>query len=56
MWEFIQWLSDRLYVITAYLNTVKFEVAGLQVGYFNLILGFVVLGFIISVFWKGARQ
>lgn len=55
MWEFILFLRDCFADISSLLNSVLFEFAGMSVSLLELFIGFVALGFIISVFWKGAR-
>ena len=45
------WLS-----ITNLLNSYQLNIGGVYIGIFNLMLAFVIVVFIISVFWKGARK
>lgn len=37
------------------LSMPSFEIAGLEVTYFDLMIGFLAISLVISVFWKGAR-
>ena len=55
MWDWILFLRDRIVDITDLLNSFHFEIANISVSILDLILGFLFMGMIISIFWKGAR-
>ena len=42
------------YIMGLY-NAFNVKLPGLQVGYCDLAVGFIIIGLVISVFWKGAR-
>ena len=56
MWEFIIFFRDMIYHIVATVDSFKFNIAGVQVGYFSIVFGFIILAFIVSIFWKGSRS
>lgn len=37
------------------LNGVSFTLFGITVSYMGIIIGFLITGIIVSVFWRGAR-
>lgn len=37
------------------LNGVSFTLFGINVSYMGIIIGFLITGIIVSVFWRGAR-
>lgn len=54
---FLRWLSSAFYnIVATFNNLVAFDIGGVKVGYFDLVIGFVVLGLIISVFWRGSHH
>lgn len=55
MWSWILFLRDKIVGITDMLNGFSFEIANINVSLLDLILGFLFMGMIISIFWKGAR-
>lgn len=55
MWDFILFIRDGLAQITGMLDTVNFNFAGVNVSFFDLLIGFIAMGIIIAVFWKGSR-
>lgn len=55
MWNWILFLRDRVVDITDMLNSYNFDIAGISVSILDLIIGFVLMGIVLSVFWKGAR-
>lgn len=57
MQEFILFFRDMILTLIATVNTMtEFDIFGVRVGYFSILFGFMVLAFIISIFWKGARS
>lgn len=55
MWNWILFLRDRVVDITDILNSYYFDIAGISVSILDLIIGFILMGIVLSVFWKGAR-
>lgn len=55
MWQFIQFIKTSLAQITGMLDKFSFDLGGINVSIFDLLIGFIGFGLIISVFWKGAR-
>lgn len=55
MWQWILFLRDRVVQVTDMLNSFSFEIADISVSLLDLIIGFIIMGIVISVFWKGAR-
>lgn len=37
------------------MNTVSFELYGYPVRFFDVIIAFFIIGFVVSVFWRGAK-
>lgn len=55
MSEFITFLKDQLIDISNMLDMFSFDIFGVTVSIFELLLGFLVMSIIICLFWKGAR-
>lgn len=55
MWDFIIFIRDGIADITGMLDTFKFNLGGIVVTLFDLLLGFIAMGLVIAVFWKGSR-
>lgn len=55
MWEFIVFFRNCIVSITDMLDGVVFKFGAMNVSLFDLFFGFIALGIIISVFWKGSR-
>lgn len=36
-------------------DQLKFELFGYKVSYFSILFVFLIIGFVINVFWRGAR-
>lgn len=54
MLEFFDFLVVMWERLCNLLETISFNLGGLQVGLFSIFLGFLVFSIIIKVFWKGA--
>lgn len=48
---FIDFIADLL----SQLSALKFSVGELQVDFLSVIFAFLVLGFTVNVFWRGAK-
>lgn len=55
MYEFIQMLSNFLSRVMNVLGTAIFDIGGVVVSLSDILLGFLALSIVITVFWKGAR-
>ena len=55
MYQFIEFLRKSLADLASLLHDYHFDIGGLDVSLLELFLGFLAIGFVISVFWKGAR-
>lgn len=55
MWSFVVFVKDSIVGIADLLDRVMFNVKGVNISLFDIMLGLIVTGFIIAVFWKGAR-
>ena len=55
MYAFIQMVGNFFANIFNLLNTVSFYFGGVTVSYSELLLGFIGISIVITVFWKGAR-
>lgn len=55
MYEFFIFFRDCLADISGMLRSFSFSIGGISVSLLDLFLGFIAMGIIISVFWKGAR-
>ena len=55
MFEFIAMLSNLWKSIIALFDSHPINIAGYNVSLLSLIFAFLVIGFAISYFWKGAK-
>ena len=55
MYDFILFFRDMIARITGMLDIFSFNFGGINVTILDLFIGLLALGFVISVFWKGAR-
>lgn len=53
--EFFDFFFGMIDGILSLLKYPTFEIAGYGVRFFDIILGFFIIGFIISFFWRGAK-
>ena len=56
MSDIINFFIDMVYYSSNILDNVVFDVGGLKVSYFDLLLSFSALCIIIAVFWRGVRK
>ena len=55
MYNFFQILGNFLSNIFSVLNSAVFDIGGVSVSLTDILLGFLALSIIITVFWKGAK-
>ena len=59
MYQFFQFMVQLLQTLIAFMNSYSFQIptfAGtLTVSYLEVILGFILIGFVSYAFWKGAK-
>lgn len=55
MWEFIIFFRDCIADITGMLDSAVFDIGGIDASLFDLLIGLIALGIVISIFWKGSR-
>ncbi len=56
MTDFLHMFIDFFYDIFDLVNSkLVLNINGIQVQYFYLVLGFVIVAMVISVFWKGVK-
>lgn len=55
MYSFFELLGTFFSNIFSVLNTAVFDIGGVVVSLSDILLGFLGLSIIITVFWKGAR-
>ena len=55
MYDFILFFRDSIAQISGMLDSFYFNFGGIHVSIFDLFVGFIAMGIVISVFWKGAR-
>ena len=55
MWAFVIFIKNSIVSIADLLDRVIFNVNGVSISLFDIMLSLIVTGFIIAVFWKGAR-
>lgn len=53
--EFFRLIFDMFTKLFNVLNSIVFVINGLRVSFGAMIFAFLVLGLVITVFWKGAR-
>ncbi len=56
MYNALLFLRDCLYDLFDYLDRIIFDISGMSVSMLDIWIGFLVIGIIISAFWKGARD
>lgn len=56
MWSFILWIRDSLVSLSTMLNAFNFNISGMSISLLDIMVGFIAIGIVISVFWKGARS
>lgn len=56
MWSFILWIRDSFISLSTMLNAFHFNIAGMSISLLDIMIGFLAMGIVISVFWKGARS
>lgn len=55
MFEFIVMIKNLWQSIIDLFDARPLSIAGYKVSYFSLVFAFLVIGFAISYFWKGAK-
>lgn len=55
MFEFLLFIRDFFLDLIGLLNSISFTVNGISVSYGGLLFAFLVVGIVVSVFWKGAK-
>lgn len=55
MVQFVNWVSYAFSVLLNLLSSIEFAIGGTVISYLDLIFGFFLIFFAVSVFWKGAR-
>lgn len=53
---FLDSLISMLSQFVGFLSSMTISVYGIDVNYAAIIFAFIVIGFVISVYWKGARS
>lgn len=49
--QFLNWFKE----LTDLLSSVQFRLYGYNVNLLSIFIAFIVIGFIVSFFWKGAK-
>lgn len=55
MYNFFEFIADFLNDLVDALNMYAFNIGGISVTLWGILLGFLCLSIIISLFWKGGR-
>lgn len=55
MYKFIELVRNFYGAVFNVLDTYLFEFDGMSVSIMDILLGFIIVAIVISVFWKGAR-
>ena len=55
MSRFFDLFVDFVSSILLLLHGVRFDMFGFEVDFLSIILSFFIIGFVISLFWKGAK-
>lgn len=55
MQDFFMWFVQQTYSIVDVLQEPSFNIAGVDVTFFDLILGCIVISFFIGFLWKGVK-
>lgn len=55
MFDFFVMIKNFWQSIFALFNDHLIEIAGYKISYFSLVFAFLVIGFAVSYFWKGAK-
>lgn len=56
MGNFFTMIADFWLSIIAVFDNHPFTIGEYEVSYFAIIFAFLVIGFVVSLFWKGARS
>lgn len=56
MFEFLSWFINLFNLIGNKLNQYTFPIGAVNVSILELFIGFIILGIVIAVFWKGAQS
>lgn len=56
MTEFFKFFIDMISGIFTLLKYPTFEVWGYGVRFFDIILGFIIIGFVVGLYWRGAKN
>lgn len=56
MTAFFKLIVGFICEIVILLDELTFDFFGYDVSYFGLLVVFIIIGFVINVFWKGARS
>lgn len=54
MFDFIKWFIGSVADVGDLLDNVAFSIGNVNVSILDLMIGFVILSIVITVFWKGA--
>lgn len=55
MAEFISFFISMWQGLIGSLDSVRFDVFGIEASLFQILIGFILLSIVMGVFWKGAR-
>lgn len=55
MYQFILWFAGAFNQLLSLLDSISFNIAGYDVSYLSLIVAFLLISMVISIFWKGAK-
>lgn len=47
----LQFMAEWLSIV----NSATFEMFGFNIGIIDVIVGFLFIGFVVTIFWKGAK-
>ncbi len=53
--DLVRLFVDYIGGLIGAVQIIEFNVGSVQVSFYDLIIGFIAMVFIISVFWKGAK-
>lgn len=55
MLQWVDFLTVQFNNFFNLLNQIRFDIVGVQVGFADILLGFLILSIVATVFWKGAH-
>lgn len=56
MTEALKWFINRIVDVVSLLERLQFNIYGINISFFWFLVAFIIVCFVVSVFWKGAKM